>query len=146
MPGPWTFREHTAAHDVTDKPFEEAAFLERFRNMLVREDGDALWLAQSAPREWFKQGAKFAVSGAPTRFGAIGFEVVSDADHGRITATVEMPDRNPPKSALLRFRHPHAWPIKSVAVNGKPWTSFDRTRDLILLDGLTGKINIQAEF
>ena len=35
-PGAWTFREHTAAHDVMDKPVEEAAFLERFRHMLVR--------------------------------------------------------------------------------------------------------------
>ena len=44
-PGAWTFREHTAAHNVMDKPVEEASFLGRFRHMLVTEEGDTLWLA-----------------------------------------------------------------------------------------------------
>ena len=57
---------------------------------------------------------------APTHFGTVAYEIVSDVDHGKITATVEMPSRNPPKSVLLRLRHPKALPIKSVTVNGKP--------------------------
>jgi hypothetical protein len=40
-------------------------------------------------------------------------------DHGKITAMVEMPARNPPKSVILRFPHPEASPIKSVTVNRK---------------------------
>ena len=45
IPGSWHFKEHTADHGCMDKPFEEAAFLERFRLMLVMEEGDRLWLA-----------------------------------------------------------------------------------------------------
>ena len=59
----------------------------------------------------------------------MAYEIVSDVDHGKITATVEMPSRNPPKSVLLRFRHPKASPIKSVTVNGKPWTDFDPVKE-----------------
>ncbi len=47
-----------------------------------------------------------------------GDAMVSIADNGKITATVEMPLRNPPKSVLLRLRHPKALPIKSVMLNG----------------------------
>ena len=31
---------------------KEAAFIERFRQMLVMEEGDGLWLARATPRAW----------------------------------------------------------------------------------------------
>jgi hypothetical protein len=146
IPGQWTFREHTAAHDVTDKPFEEAAFLERFRNMLVREDGDSLRLAQAAPRDWFKQGATIAVKNAPTSFGTIGYEIVSDADSGKIAATVDMPSRNPPKCVLLRFRHPKALPMKSVTVDGNAWSGFDPAKEVVSLRGVQGTVRVESHY
>jgi hypothetical protein len=33
-----------------------------------------------------------------------------EADQGRITATFSVPDRHPPRSILVRFRHPRAAP------------------------------------
>jgi hypothetical protein len=129
-----------------DKTFEEAAFLERVRAMLVMEDGKDLWLARATPRAWLEQGKKISVKGAPTFFGTASYEIVSDVDHGRITATVEMPSRRPPRSVLLRFRHPKALPIRSVLVNGKPWTSFSRGKETVELQGLPGKITVVAGY
>lgn len=141
----YIFREHTIG-GPPDKIFEEAAFLERFRDMLVMEDSESLWLARATPRAWMEQGKRISVKNAPTHFGTTAYEIVSDADHGKITATVEMPSRNPPKSVLLRFRHPKAAPIKSVAINGKDWKGFDGNKELIRLEGLTGNLTVQATY
>jgi hypothetical protein len=144
IPGDWTFKEHTAAHPCRDKPFEEAAFLERFRNLLVMEDQEELWLARAAPRAWFRQDRKISVKNAPTRFGTVGYEIVSDVDHGKITATVTMPERNPPKTVRLRLRHPWAAPMKSVMVDGQPWTDFDAAKETIQLPGKPGVLSVET--
>jgi len=141
----YIFNEH-AVHGPPDKIFEEAAFLERFRNLLVMEDADSLWLARATPRAWLRQGRKISVKNAPTHFGAVGYGIVSDADNGKITATVEMPSRNPPKSVLLRFRHPKALPMKSVTVNGSPWADFDPVKEVISLHDVTGTVKLEANY
>jgi hypothetical protein len=121
-------------------------FLENFRNLLVMEDGQSLWVARATPRVWLEQGKKIAVKNAPTYFGTLAYEIVSDAGHGKITATVEIPSRNPPKSVVVRFRHPKAVPIKSVTVNGQPWTGFSSDKEVIEIMGLTGKVAVAASY
>ena len=141
----YTFREHTVG-GPPDKTFEEASFLERFRHMLVMEEGNTLWLARGTPRAWLEPGKKISVKNAPSRFGTVAYEIVSDVDNGRIKATVEMPLRNPPKSLFLRFRHPTAAPIKSVTVNGKAWKNFAKDKEIIHLERLTGKVTVVADY
>ncbi len=121
-------------------------FMENFRNLLVMEDGQSLWVARATPRVWLEQGKQIAVKNAPTYFGTWAYEIVSDVDHGKITATVEIPRRNPPKSVMVRFRHPKAVPIKSVLVNGQPWTGFNKDKEVIELTGLTGKVAVAASY
>ena len=121
-------------------------FMENFRNLLVMEDGQSLWVARATPRVWLEQGKKIAVKNAPTYFGTLAYEIVSDVDNGKITATVEIPSRNPPKSVVVRFRHPKAAPIKSVTVNGQPWTGFNKDKEVIELSGLTGKVAVAASY
>ena len=145
MPGEYTFREHTTG-GPPDKSFEEAAFLERFRLMLIMEKGENLWLAQATPRAWLEQGKRIAIKNAPTYFGTLAYEIISDVDNGKITATIEMPSRKPPKSVIVRFRHPKATPIKSVMVNGRPWTGFDKDKEVIKLIGLKGKVVVAASY
>jgi hypothetical protein len=146
LPGSeYIFNEH-AVHGPPDKIFEEAAFLERFRNLLVMEDGQKLWLARATPRIWLEQGKKISVKNAPTHFGTVAYEIVSDADHGKITATIEMPSRNPPKSVLLRFRHPKALPMKSVTVNASPWADFDPVKEVISLHDVKGTIKLESHY
>jgi hypothetical protein len=67
-------------------------------------------------------------------------------DDGKITATIEIPSRNQPKSVLLRLRHPHATPLKRLTVNGKNWRSFDNAREVIRLDGLRGTVTVSARY
>jgi hypothetical protein len=141
----YIFNEH-AVHGPPDKIFEEAAFLERFRNMLVMEDGDSLWLLRAAPRAWLEQGQKILVKNAPTHFGPVGYEIVSAADNGRIGATVEMPAGRPPQSVRLRFRHPRSSPMKSVTVNGRAWMDYDPDKEVISLHGLAGTIKVEARY
>ncbi len=121
-------------------------FMENFRNLLMMEDGESLWVARATPRAWLKQGDKIAGRGAPTYFGALAYEIVSDVDHGRIMATVEIPSRRPPQSVLLRFRHPTAAPIKSVTVNGQPWTGVNVEKEIVELTGLSGKVAVVASY
>ena len=121
-------------------------FLESSRNMLVMEDGQSLWVARATPRVWLEQGKKITVKNAPTYFGTLAYEIVSDVDNGKITAVVEIPSRNPPKSVVVRFRHPKAAPIKSVTVNGRPWTGFNKDKEVIELMELTGTVAVVAGY
>jgi len=121
-------------------------FMENFRNLLVMEEGQSLWVARATPRVWLEQDKKITVKNAPTYFGTLAYEIVSDVDNGKITATIEIPDRNPVKSVKIRFRHPKATPIQSVKVNGRAWTGFDKDKEVIELTGLTGKVVVAANY
>ncbi|MHB8861187.1 MAG: hypothetical protein ACYC6N_02200 [Pirellulaceae bacterium] len=141
----YIFNEH-AVHGPPDKIYEEACFLERFRNLLVMENGDTLWIARATPRAWLEQGKKISVKNAPTHFGTVAYEIVSDVDHDRINAIVAMPTRNPPKSVVLRFRHPRSAPIKGVEVDGQDWRPFNPEKETIELKGLSGTVTVTAKY
>lgn len=123
-----------------------AWFMENFRNLLVMEDDSSLWVARATPRAWLQQGKRISVENAPTYFGNLTYEIVSDVNNGKINATVEIPERTSPRSLLLRFRHPKALPIKQVMVNGQKWKEFDGQKEVIELAGLTGKVTITAVY
>ena len=94
-----------------------------------------------------EQGKKISVKNAPTEFGTVAYEIVSDVDHAKISATVEMPARKAPKEVILRFRHPKSAPTKSVTVNGKPWTEFNKDKETITLPrDLTGTVAVTAHY
>ena len=145
MPGEYTFREHTTG-GPPDKIYEESCFLERFRNMMVMEDEDTLWLARATPRAWLDQGRRIVVRRAPSHFGMVSYEILSDVEAGKITATVDLPSRSPPRTVLLRLRHPRAARIRAVEVNGAPWKDIDRERELIQLQGQSGRIVVIAHY
>ena len=143
VPGPYTFNEHST-RGPPDKPFEEAGFMERLRDMLVFEEGPGLWLARATPRAWLEQGKKIRVAGAPTYFGPVSYEIVSDVDHGKLRATIEVPSRRAPGAVLLRLRHPQSAPMKAVTVNGKPWRQFEPDKELVRLEGLKATVLVEA--
>jgi hypothetical protein len=121
-------------------------FMENFRNLLVMEEGRLLWIARGTPRAWLEQDKRISVRNAPTYFGNLAYEIVSDTDHGRIAATIEMPDRAAPEEVLVRFRHPEAKPIKRVMVNGKKWKDFDPAGEVIRLCGVDGTVRVEAVY
>ena len=145
----YRFREHPFTNCYggnNDKTFEEAAFLERVRMMLVQEEGDNLWLSRFCLREWFEQGKKISVTNSPTFFGPVEYSIISDVDNGKINATIKMPARNPPQEVRLSLRHPKSAPIKSVTVNGKEWKDFNKDKETITLKDLTGTVAVTAQY
>lgn len=141
----YVFNEH-AVHGPPDKIFEEAAFLERFRNLLVMESGPNLWLARGTPRAWLEQGKRISVKHAPTQFGTIDYQIASDVANGKIRAEVTLPTRNPPREVWLRLRNPNSSRIKSVTVDGKPWRDFDPTKEVVKLRGLKGTVTLEVRY
>ncbi len=142
----YTIREHVPPHVVHDKSFEEAAFVERMRCMLVMEDDEALWLAKGTPRAWLEDGKKVSVADAPTFFGPVGYEIRSHVDAGRIVATIQWPQRKSPKPLRLRLRHPDRARLTTVTVNGRPWRDCDADAETINLHGLEGEITVEANY
>jgi hypothetical protein len=61
------------------KSSDEARFLYRLRDVLVREEYDTLWLAAGTPRRWLAPGQKVEVSGAPTYFGPVSYRIEAGA-------------------------------------------------------------------
>jgi hypothetical protein len=111
-----------------------------------------LWLASGAVALPLHASEVFQFRASVT----VAYEIVSDVDNGKISATVEMPSRLPapdkggqagkaPKEVVLRFRHPKSAPIKAVTVNGKPWPSYDKDKETITLRGLTGTVAVTAQ-
>ncbi len=145
MPGEYTFREHTTG-GPPDKIYEESCFLERFRGMLVLEVGGSLWLARATPRVWLEQGKRISVKNAPTHFGPVSYEIVSEVDRGRLAAAVQMPSRDRTAAVVLRLRHPKAAPIKSVTVDGRTWSDFDREKETVRLGKAAGTVAIEVKY
>ncbi|MCE9567985.1 MAG: hypothetical protein K8U57_38785 [Planctomycetes bacterium] len=108
--------------------------------------GQSLWLARATPRAWLEQGKKISVKNAPTHFGTVAYELVSDADNGKTSATIELSSRKAPKEVVLRFRHPKSAPIKGVTVNGKAWTEFNKDNETNTLKGLTGNVAVTTQY
>jgi hypothetical protein len=141
----YVFNEH-AVHGPPDKIFEEAAFLERMRCLLVMEDGPKLWLARATPRAWLTAGETISVQHAPTKFGTVGYEIVSHFDRSTVSATVTLPDRDGKPEVWLRLRTPDGRPMKSVTVDGKPWKDFDAKLEVVKLHGLRGTVQVEVQY
>jgi hypothetical protein len=141
---PW----HPDDYNDCDAPDNGTAgwFMENFRDMLVQEEGPNLWVARGTPRAWLQQGKRIAVKNAPTYFGDLGYEIVSDVDHGKITATIEVPSRRPVRSVILRLRHPRALPIKSVTVDGRVWNTFDPAKEVVFLRSIKGTVTVAVNY
>jgi hypothetical protein len=139
---------HQTDFDGCNSPDNGTAgwFLENFRNLLVMEDGDTLWLARATPRSWLAQGGRITVANAPTYFGMIGYEIRSDVDHGKISVSFQIQERKMPARINLRLRHPNAAPIRRVIVNGIPRTDLCVSDETITLTGLAVTVDVVAEY
>lgn len=94
--------------------------LKLLRMMLLREDGDSLFIGDAVPRAWLEDGKVVGVKKAPTRFGEVSFTVASHVDSGRIEVHIIPPQRQAPDRIRIRLRHPTQAPIRSVTVDGRP--------------------------
>ena len=129
-------------------PSTDGAWFELYRNMLIRElDDDSLFLLQATPRKWLEDGKQIKVERAPTDFGDISFTVRSQAAASQLTAEIDMPERHQPKTLLLRLRHPQARSIRSVTVNGQPWTDVNLEKEWVRITNPSQRsYKIEAQF
>ncbi len=139
-----SFWEHFHNTGGWNKTHETGWFLSQTRTMFLMERGDELWLAPFVTNNWLKQGMKVSVANAPTHFGPTGYEILSSADQGFIEATVQCPNRNPPREIVLRIRHPEGKQMKSVQVDGIPHKKFVPDREIIQLTPTGGTIGVRA--
>jgi len=139
---------HLGNYDPCSAPDNGTAgwFMENFRNLLVMEEGESLWVARATPRVWLEQGKKIAVKNAPTYFGALAYEIVSDVDNGKIVAKVEIPSRKRAREVVVRLRHPRRAPMKGVMVDGRVWKDFDAEKEVVRLHGMRGAVEVVAEY
>ena len=114
--------------------------------MLVTERGTELWLAPFITYNWLKDGQRLKVSNAPTRFGPVAYELESRLQQGLIHATIQSPQREPPSRIVLRLRHPDGLPIRSVQINGKRYSDYDKAAGLVRLRPSNQPLSVDVRF
>lgn len=115
-------------------PSTDGAWFEIYRKMLLNEIGeDTLFIAQAAPRKWLEKDKQITVRDAPTYFGPVSY-VVDGLKGNQISVKLELSERNPPKTLLVRLRHPQGLPIRSVVVNGEAWENFNQSSEYVQVD------------
>jgi len=119
------------------------------RWMLVFEDpmSETVWLGKAIPRKWLEDGKRLSVAAVPTRWGRLGFSVVSHLSQGRIEATIDLPSHRFGATTKVRLRAPGSRELKSVTVNGKAWKEFDPAEETVTIPtGVTGTVKVVAEY
>lgn len=147
-PAPNVFTEeyHQWVHGAGPfyKTADEARFVNHLRAMLIREEGDVLWLAAGVPSRWLAAGEKIEVHDAPTYFGPVSYRI--DATGSSVNARVVLPTRNQFQTAWLVLRLPGAISFRSVEIDGKPWQDFSAEAQRIRLPMINKPIQISVHF
>jgi hypothetical protein len=113
-------------------PSTDGAWLELYRNMLIRElDNDTLLLLQATPRKWLEDGKTIEIERAPTYYGRLSLKIESRAVSNKILVQIDMPDRKHPSELIVRLRHPTGKAIKSVTINDRDWNDFDVKKEWV---------------
>ena len=122
--------EHTAAPFCT--PAQMAVPL-LTRWMLVFEEPvtNLIWLDKATPRAWLQDGQTIAVTNAPTRWGRLSYTLHSHLRNGVIEAGADLPREAADVAFKLHLRAPEGHTIRSVVLNGKPWSQFDPKEETI---------------
>jgi hypothetical protein len=129
-------------------PSTDGAWFELYRHMLIQErDDGTLLLLQATPRKWLEDGKRIRVERAPTYYGPLSLTVESRAGAAELCAAITMPNRRRPKVVLVRLRHPHGLPLRSVTVNGQDWREFDAAKEWVRIpDPSAASYTIRARY
>jgi hypothetical protein len=124
---------------------DESRFVNRVRDALVFEDGDKLWIAPGVSRRWLASPDGITVNQVETFFGPLSYSLHAGQQTGVVEAAVQLPGRNPAKTAWLVTRVPHG-SIQSVRLNGKPWTRIDTRLEAIELPNLADPLKLEIRY
>jgi hypothetical protein len=117
--------------------------LRLLRNMLLREDGDKLWIGQAIPRPWLARGKRVAANSAPTLFGPVTFNLSTAAD-GSMRVHLEPPTRSAPAEIVIRLRHPDH--LRIGAVKGGVAGQVKFAGETLRLQRVTNPIDLEVTF
>jgi hypothetical protein len=118
--------------------------LRLLRMMLVREQGEKLWIGQAIPGHWLMDGHPIEVKQAATTFGPVSFSIRPHPSLGRTDVELTAPDRQAPKAMVLRLRDPSGRKVTSVKVNGRRIMSF--TSDTIEIKSPRGRLAVEVAY
>jgi len=106
------------------------------RWMLVLEDSDEdiLYLAKGLPREWVGSGKPIQIQNAPTRWGRVGFSLLTRHDNKSVVANVELTGPTLPKELHFKLRLPSQMALQQVTVNGKSATMGGLHHDTVVIE------------
>ncbi len=105
------------------------------RMMLVKEEGDELQIAFTAPSSWF---ADLRIEHAATRWGTVRYRVRRQGDRVKVDFALTPNGSECPRTIRLRVRHPDGSPIGALELNGKPYNGKIPTDGVIRLTGKVG--------
>ena len=120
-------------------------FVENFRNMMITEDEDVLWLIKGTPREWLNKNNTLAAEKVPTMYGPVSYEVCVD-EMGVVRVEIQSPERETPSTMKLRLRHPTKAIIDNVTVNGQKVDCVDEDGETLTFCNPKGTLNIVVEY
>ncbi|MCC6492524.1 MAG: hypothetical protein IT424_05840 [Pirellulales bacterium] len=79
--------------------------LRLLRQMLLREEGGGLILAQGVPSDWLAPGKRIAVTAAPTLLGPVSYSIETDSS-STVRIRLQPPKRKTAEQVQVRLRHP----------------------------------------
>jgi hypothetical protein len=138
------FRQWHSPSGPFYKVSDEARFVNRLRDSLVREDSDALWLAAGTPRRWLAPGQKIEVRNLASYFGPVSYRM--EGRKNGVSIRVQLPTRDQFKTAWLVVRTPEAKPLQSVEIAGQPWQDFDAREGRIRLPLRNEPMDVEVLF
>jgi hypothetical protein len=139
--------EHRWTHgQYFGPPSTDGAWFELYRNMILQEREEGiLAIGMATPRAWLADARGIVVERAPTEFGLVNVTIQPNATGLR--AQIDITDRTPPKTLLVRLRHPKEARMQSVQVNGAAWTDFDANQEWIRIPApRSGRYTIEARY
>jgi hypothetical protein len=128
------------------KTSDQSNAMKWLATMFVYEKGGLLHLGRAIPRAWFAGDEAFGTTRLSTPAGIVSVTYRPQLEAGRIEAEVDFEARKPPDRLLLRFRHPHKEPIRTVSVAGAPHHTFDAERGDVELPPAGGKIRVVVTY
>jgi hypothetical protein len=110
---PWGERD--VSGNFTPHGWFAARTVELVRNMLVREEGDAMHLASCLSPQWIGAGQEVRLTNAPTDFGMVSYKIRSRKEGADLELSTKW--RRTPKS--LYFHIPYFVELDSAVADGK---------------------------
>lgn len=117
--------------------------LRLLRNLLLREEGDVLWIGQGIPRAWLARGKHVTATSAPSEFGEVSFSMRAERD-GTLRVHLDPPKRRAPEEIRLRLRHPERRSI--AAVDAAPRAELAFSGETIRLRDVKAPVDLVVRF